>query len=114
MGGVRNWAPRALHSAYTAWMSVTRMLRKLLTRSGSPGESDIGRHRAEDHRATEYLGVEAPGALDVLGDDEVGHEHSLCGLRGFGHCHLRWLGLMAPRGLRPSVNQARRRRTNDT
>jgi hypothetical protein len=32
-------APRALHSAYTAWMSSTRILRKLLTRSGSRGVS---------------------------------------------------------------------------
>ena len=32
-GGVRNSAPRALQSAYTAWMSETLMLRKLLARS---------------------------------------------------------------------------------
>ena len=36
------------------------------------GERDIGRLWAEDHRAAEYLGIEAPGALDVIGDDEVG------------------------------------------
>ena len=40
-GGVRNWAPRALHSAYTASMSLTRILRKLLTRSGSVGASKV-------------------------------------------------------------------------
>ncbi len=34
-------APRALHCAYTAWMSETRMLRKLLARSGSRGVSSV-------------------------------------------------------------------------
>ena len=40
-GGVRNSAPRALQSAYTAWMSETLMLRKLLARSGSCGVSSV-------------------------------------------------------------------------
>ncbi len=31
----------ALHRAYTAWMSLTRTLRKLLTRSGSGGASSV-------------------------------------------------------------------------
>ena len=93
-------------------MSATRILRKLLTPVGvawrlkgdrglvvgwpsaavddneAVGECDIGRLWAEDHPATEYLGIEAPGALDVIGDDEVGHYHSSCRLRGFGHWHL--------------------------
>ncbi len=40
-GGVRNCAPRALHSLWTAWMSATRMFKKLLTRSGSGGASSV-------------------------------------------------------------------------
>ena len=62
--------------------SATLMMMKLLA------SCDIGRLRTEDHRAAEYLGIEAPGALDVVGDDEVAHHHSQCGLRGFGHWHL--------------------------
>jgi hypothetical protein len=57
------------------------------------GERDIRGLGPEDHRAAEYLGVEAPGALDVVGDDEVADDHSLCGLGGFGHWHLRLLRL---------------------
>jgi hypothetical protein len=33
----------------------------------------------------EYLGIKAPRALDVIGDDEVAHHHSPYELRGFGH-----------------------------
>jgi hypothetical protein len=40
------------------------------------GECDIGRLRAEDHRAAEYLGIKAPGATDVIGDDEVANRAS--------------------------------------
>jgi hypothetical protein len=79
------------------------------------GECDIGRLWAEDHRAAEYLGIEAPGALDVIGDDEVGHYHSLCGLRGFGHWHLHSLGPMPRlrRGLKPAVNHIGSSRGSD-
>ena len=125
--GARGSSTRRTHRA---WMSATRILRKLLTRSGSAwclegdsglvigrtsadidddeavGQCDIGRLWAEDHRAPEHLGIEAPGALDVIGDDEVGHHHSQCGLRGFGHWHLHSLGPMPDfgRDLKPSVN----------
>ena len=37
----QEFRPRALHSAYTPWMSATRMLRKLLARSGSGGGSSV-------------------------------------------------------------------------
>jgi hypothetical protein len=38
------------------------------------GEGDIGQPAGtgEGHPAAEYLGVEAPGTLDVVRDDEVG------------------------------------------
>jgi hypothetical protein len=67
---------------------------------------DVGRLWAEDNRATEYVGIEALGALDVIRNDEVAHHHSLYGLRGFGHRHLHSVGLMPRlrRGLKPSVN----------
>ena len=39
----------------------------------------------EGHPATEYLGVEAPGALDIVRDDEVGQHNSLWGRWELGH-----------------------------
>jgi hypothetical protein len=36
------------------------------------GERDIDRIAGKFHPAAEYLGVEAPGALDIVRDDEVG------------------------------------------
>src|SRR4051812_35173258 len=76
-------------------MSLTRILRKLLTRSGSRGGSRVtaglssvgppptlmmiqlfdsatgGHGSGEDHPAAEYFGVEAPRPLDIIGNDEV-------------------------------------------
>jgi len=77
-------------------MSLTRMLRKLLTRPGSRGVSRVTvglssvgpppalmtiqlSARAEGHPAAEYLGVEAPGPLDVVRDDEVSQQDFLWG-----------------------------------
>jgi len=70
------------------------------------GERDIGRLWAEDHRAAKYLGIEATGALEVIGDDEVGHQHSLCGLRGLGHWHLHSLRANAPLATGSEANVA--------
>src|SRR3974377_762361 len=53
------------------------------------GEGDVGRFRSENACAAEDFGVEAPGALEVIGDDEVAHHHSFHGLRWFGHWFLR-------------------------
>jgi hypothetical protein len=81
---VRNSAPRALHSAYTASMSLTRILketadpvgivgrlqgdRRLVVGRASAGidddpavgESNIDRLSGKDHPAAEYFGIEAP------------------------------------------------------
>src|ERR1700730_11261817 len=40
-GSVRNSAPFADHSAYAAWISATRTLRKAVVRSGSAGVASV-------------------------------------------------------------------------
>jgi hypothetical protein len=90
-------------------MSLTRILRKLLTRSWSRGVSRVTAGLSsvgppltlmtiqlsanatqvgpsgKDNIATEHVGVEAPRALDVVRDDEVGQHNSLCRRSEFGH-----------------------------
>src|SRR5271156_6292446 len=41
------------------------------------GERDVGWLSGADNLATEYVGVEAPRALDVVRDDEVGQHNFL-------------------------------------
>jgi hypothetical protein len=89
-------------------MSETRMLRKLLARSGSRGlqgdgrlvvgrattavddnpavgQGDVRRLTGPDGCAAEHVGVEAAGALHVIRDDEVGQRDLIGGLAVFRH-----------------------------
>src|SRR4029077_20430339 len=43
------------------------------------GERNIDRVSGEGHPAAKYFGVEAPGALDIVRDDEVAQHNSLWG-----------------------------------
>src|ERR1700733_2700636 len=51
------------------------------------GQRDIGQPSGagEDHPAAEYFGVEAPGALDIVRDDEVSQRNSLWARWELGH-----------------------------
>src|ERR1700677_3292678 len=49
------------------------------------GECDIDRISGEGHPAAEYFGVEAPGALDIVRDDEMGQHNSIRGRWELGH-----------------------------
>ena len=103
-------------------MSATRMLRKLLTRSGSGGVSRVTAGLSsvgppptlmmiqlfasatyvsppgpeKTSGAAEYVGVEAHRALDVLGDDEVGQQNSCCRRCDFGHRTPPLIGVSHP------------------
>jgi hypothetical protein len=51
------------------------------------GQRDVGQPAGtgEGHPAAQYLGVEAPGALDIVRDDEVGQHNSLWRRRELSH-----------------------------
>ena len=64
------------------------------------GQCDNGRLSGEDHPAAEYFGVEAPGALDIVRDDEVGQHDSLGGRRELGHLEPPLVGSDTPHATR--------------
>src|SRR6202050_1229828 len=49
------------------------------------GQRDIDRISRTFHPAAEYFGVEAPGALDIVRNDEVGQHNSIWGRWELGH-----------------------------
>jgi len=66
----------------------------------------LGAQRLDDsYGAAEYFGVEAPRALDIVRDDEVGQHNPLWGGASSAMWHLHWLGLVPRlrRGLQPRL-----------
>jgi hypothetical protein len=57
------------------------------------GQRNIDRVSGKGHPAAEYFGVKAPGALDIVRDDEVGQHNSLGRRRVLGHLQPPRLGM---------------------
>ena len=117
---MRNSAPRALHSAYTAcdvgdpdveeaagpirvWRDLEGDGRLVVGRAAAAidddpavGQRDVGGLAGRDGLAAEHLGVEATRTFDVVGHDEVGENDPLRGggKRGCrGHWRSFWRGV---------------------
>jgi hypothetical protein len=62
------------------------------------GQRDVGQpaRTGEGHPAAQYLGIEAPGALDIVRDDEVSQHNSLWRRRELSHLAPPLVGAHAP------------------